>query len=251
MKMRRWIPRAVAFALSASVSVTTWAKDPDPDSEADNYADLWLRLDADRVGVQAWVGGTTPLGPVELASNLVVTQTYPGVKSPLEGAVVAQSGNDYRAPAVRLELGPAFASGGFFFLPKLGVGYDFERKKAVPLVPQLQSIIQAGPAYFESWLQLYFYDVFDDGAQDSFYTRELLLVALNNHWAFGVQAELTAAIRNSPGQTVRGLPVGAVANFSPRELVTFGLFVGVETQSVARNSEHDYLTGRFTTTWVF
>ncbi len=242
---------AVLFVLCTLVTAPSWARDIDPDSEADNYADLWLRLDADRVGVQAWVGGTTPLGPLQLASNLVVTQSYPGVKSPLEGAELARTGDSYRAPAVRLELGPAFASGGFFFLPKLGVGYDFERKKAVPLVPQLITIIQAGPAYFESWLQLYFYDVFDKGAQDSFYTRELLLVALDNHWAFGVQAELTAALQNSPGKTVRGLPVGAVANFSPCELVTFGLFVGVETQRAARNSEHDYLTGRLTSTWVF
>lgn len=225
------------------------AADVDADSQADNYADLWLRFDADRVGFQGYIGGTTPVGPLLLASNLVVTQTYSGAVDPMRPVAPADAYD--RAPVVRAELGPAFSSGGFFFLPKLGLGYDFERPGLGPFVPQLMTIIQGGPLYVESWVQFFLYDLFDDGAQDSFYTRDMILVALSNSWALGPQAELTLAIQNGAGKTLRSLPVGVAINFAPVEAATFGVFLGYETQPIARNAEDDFMAVRVTATFLF
>jgi hypothetical protein len=238
-------------ALFTAFAASAGAAEIDPDSEADNYADVWVRLDADRVGLNAWVGGTTPIGPLELASNVIVSQGWPGAVDPIQGSVVDASGDDYRAPALRLELGPAFATGGFFFLPKVGFGYDLEREKFGPLVPQLFTIIQAGPAYFESWVQFYFYNFLDEGTQDSFYTRDMLLVALSNQFAVGAEVDLTVAIKNSPGKALRSLALGPTATYSPWEPFTVGLFVGYEFQKSARNSEHDFLAGRVTVTYLW
>jgi hypothetical protein len=138
-----------------------------------------------------------------------------------------------------------------FLLPKIGLGYDFERKKLGPLVPQLMTIVEGGPLYVESWAQFFLYDLFDDGSQDSFYTRDMVLVALNNTWAVGPQVELTVAMQNSPGKALRSLPLGAAVNLSPVEALTFGLFAGFETQKVARNAKHDSLAGRLTATLLW
>ena len=242
----------LALASFFALTANAWARDVDPDSKAENYAKAWLRLDADRVGVQGAVGTTVPLGGLELAGNVVVSQPYPGVVDPLQNKKFSQPiGNDYRAPEVRLELGPALSSGGFFFLPKLALGYDFERKKVAPFVPELMTVIQGGPLYVESWVEFFFYSPFDVGAQNSFYTRDLLLVALSNHIALGPQVELTVAIKNSPGKALRALPIGAAANWSPADVFTLGLFVGVETQASARNAQHDFLSGRLTASVLF
>jgi hypothetical protein len=242
----------ILFACSAFSSGTALAHDVDPDSDADNYAKFWLTLDADRVGGQAMAGTTFTLGDLDLAANVVLTQAYSGVVDPLQNADFhAQVGDDYRAPTARLELGPALSAGGFFFLPKLGIGFDFEREQVAPLVPQLVTIIQGGPVYVESWLQVYLYDLFDDGSQDSFYTRDAILVGLSNHWAVGPQVELTVALQNASGQAVRSLPLGARINFSPAEPITFGLFAAYEFEQVARNSENDFLSGRITATLLW
>jgi len=245
--MRKTI--AILFTAACLAPCARAAADVDAHSQADNYADLWLRLDADRVGVAAWVGGTTPVGPLLLASNLVVTQVYSGAVDPMR-PVAAVDAYD-RAPVARVELGPAFSSGGFFFLPKVGLGYDFDRPGLGPFVPQLMTIVQGGPLYVESWVQFFFYDLFDDGAQDSFYTRDMILVALSNSLALGPQAELTLAIQNGAGKTLRSLPVGAGVNFAPVEAATFGAFVGYETQPIARNAEGDVASVRLTATFLF
>lgn len=228
------------------------ARDLDPDSQADNFAKVWLRLDADRVGVTAWAGSTLSAGSLNLAYNLLISQAYPGVVDPLQGArFSAEVGDDYRAPTARLELGPAFSSGGLFLLPKVGLGFDFERKKLGPLVPQLMTILEGGPLYVESWAQFYLYDLFDKGSQDSFYTRDLLLVAIDNTWAVGPQVELTVAMHNSPGKALRSLPLGAAVNLNPVEPLTLGLFLGYEFEESARNSKHDFVAGRLTATLLW
>ncbi len=240
------------FACGAFSSGSALAHDIDPDSDADNYAKFWLTLDADRVGAQAMAGTTLTLGELDLAANVVVTQAYTGVVDPLQNAAFhGEIGDEYRAPTARLELGPALSAGGFFFLPKLGIGFDFERERIAPLVPQLITIIQGGPVYIESWLQVYLYDLFDDGSQDSFYTRDAILVGLNNHWALGPQVELTVALQNATGQAVRSLPLGLRVNCSPAEPIALGLFAGYEFEKVARNSEHDFITGRITATLLW
>ncbi len=223
------------------------ANDWDPDSRADNYAHGWGRLDADRIGLTAWLGTTVPLGHVNLAGNLIATQAYPGVVDPMQGrAFSAAVGDGYRAPTVRLELGPALELGPLFLLPKLGLGYDFERKKVAPFVPQVLAILQGGPLYVESWLQWYLYRPFDKGSQDSFYTRDCLLYAIDNHVAVGLQTEVTVATTPDSRKNLRSLPVGLAANYAPLEALTFGAFVGVETQKSAWNAPHDLLAGRLT-----
>lgn len=233
------------FGASRSAHAGNW----DPDSMADNYARGWVRADADRVGVQAWVGTTLPLGHLELAGDAVFSQAYSGVVDPMQNsAFAAKVGSGYRAPDVRIEVGPALAFGPLFVLPKLGIGYDFERQKIAPFVPQVMLILQGGPLYVESWLQYFVYGAFDKGSQDSFYTRDLVLVAADNHVALGVQAELTYATANSPAKHVRSLPAGVAANWSPCAPLTFGLFAGVETQKSAWNGPHDWVAGRVTAT---
>ncbi|MEY2936183.1 MAG: hypothetical protein RL033_6932, partial [Pseudomonadota bacterium] len=213
---------------------------------ADNYAPLWFSLSADRVGAEIAAGGTQPLGPLDLALDVLVSQPFPGVIDPKRNLATAlQLDADARAPSARLELGPALSWGGFFVLPKIGLGYDFERQQVTPLVPQLQAIIQAGPAYSETWLQLYLYDLFEAGEQDTLYAREALLVALDNQWAVGLQLELSVAVQNAPsGNRWRSFPIGAVANLEISRAWTVGLFAGWETQPEARNGKHDGLAGR-------
>ncbi|MEO8181174.1 MAG: hypothetical protein ABI895_20240 [Deltaproteobacteria bacterium] len=221
--------------------------------QADNYAQLWVSLAADRVGAEIAAGGTQALGALDLALDVVVSQPFPGVVDPKLGqATAVQLDADARAPSARLELGPVLSWGGFFVLPKIGLGYDFEREQVAPLVPQLQTIIQAGPVYFESWLQLYLYELFEAGAQDTLYAREALLVALDNEWALGLQLELSVAVKNAPSaDRLRSSPIGAVANLEVSQGLSLGLFVGWETRREGRNGDHDGLAGRLTMTGLW
>jgi hypothetical protein len=244
MLVRAFFAAAVCTLFLCGPS-TAWATSADPNSEADNYARLWILLEADRVGAQAFAGSTWSLPAFNLAYDIVVSQAYPGVVDPLQGAAfAAKVGDNYRAPTVRLEVGPAYSSGGLFLLPRIGLGYDFERAKVAPLAPQLISILQGGPLYVESWIQFFFYNMFDEGSQDSFYTRDLLLVATSNHFAIGGEIDLTVAIKNAPPSALRSLAFGPRMNWSPADPLTLGLFLGYESRESARNSEHDVLAGR-------
>jgi hypothetical protein len=228
------------------------AADHHAEPDASNYADAWLRLDADRVGVELSAGATPAFGAVDLALDVVLSQAYPGAVDPSQSAAFNAALDDrYRAPSLRLELGPALSWGGLFVLPKLGIGYDFERERVAPLVPQALIIVQAGPGYFESWLQLFLYDLFEDGAQDSFYTRNLLLFALSEPVSLGLELDATVAVQNSAGDALRSLPVGVVGNLQIVRACTLGLFLGLETQREARNSRHDILAARLTTTLLW
>jgi hypothetical protein len=111
--------------------------------------------------------------------------------------------------------------------------------------------VQAGPAYLESWLQLFLYDLFEDGAQDSFYARNLLLVALGEPLSLGLELDATVAVQNGAGDTLRSLPIGLVGNVQIVRAFTLGLFLGYETQPEARNSRHDVIAGRLTTTLLW
>nr|MDQ2646452.1 hypothetical protein [Myxococcota bacterium] len=53
------------FACGAFSSGTALGHDIDPDSDADNYAKLWLTIDADRVGAQAMAGTSLTLGDLD------------------------------------------------------------------------------------------------------------------------------------------------------------------------------------------
>jgi hypothetical protein len=219
------------------------------DADSGNYAHVWLRADSDRVGLQLWAGATPAIGSLDLAIDVVVSQAYPGALDPTQsGAYNAALDDSYRAPSVRLELGPAFSWGGFFVSPKLGIGYDFERERVAPLVPQAFVIVQAGPAYLESWLQLFLYDLLEAGAQDSFYTRNLLLVALGEPVSVGFELDATVAVQNSAGDALRSLPLGLAGNVQVARELTFGLFLGYETQREARRSRGDFVAGRVTAT---
>jgi hypothetical protein len=132
-------------------------------------------------------------------------------------------------------------------LPKIGIGYDFERGRVAPLVPQLIFIVQAGPLYLESWHQLFLYDLFADGAQDSYYTRNQLLLALVPEVSVGLELDLTVAVQSSAGD-VRSWPFGVVTNVQLTRTFTVGAFIGYESQREARNSRNDWLAGRLTAT---
>jgi hypothetical protein len=53
---------------------------------AGNYADTWLRLDADHVGLQLRLGATPGVGPVDRAIDVVASQVYPGTIDPSQNA---------------------------------------------------------------------------------------------------------------------------------------------------------------------
>jgi hypothetical protein len=132
-------------------------------------------------------------------------------------------------------------------LPKIGIGYDFERRRMAPLVPQLILIVQAGPLYLESWHQLFLYDLFVDGAQDSYYTRNQLLLAPVPEVSVGLELDLTVAVQSSAGD-VRSWPFGVVTNVQLTRTFTVGAFIGYESQREARNSRNAWLAGRLTAT---
>jgi hypothetical protein len=219
------------------------------DPDGGNYAHVWARADADRVGLQLWTGATPALGSLDLAIDLVISQAYPGAVDPTQSSAYNLALDDeYRAPSIRLGLGPAFSWGSLFVSPKLGIGYDFERQRLAPLVPQAFVIVQAGPAYFESWQQIFLYDLFEAGAQDSYYTRNLLLVALGEPTSVGLELDATVAIQNSAGDALRSLPFGVAGNVQVARELTFGLFLGYESQPEARNTRGDFVAGRVTAT---
>jgi hypothetical protein len=95
------------------------------------------------------------------------------------------------------------------------------------------------------------YDVFEAGGQDSFHTRNTLLVALSPPLAVGAEVDVTVAFRNFTGSALRSLPIGAVANVQLAPPFTLGLFLGYETQGEARNARHDVIAGRLTATLLW
>ena len=203
----------------------------------------WFRIDSDLAGLSLWVGATHDLGGVGLATDVVVSSgSYEDIST---GEVVPFS-------LAELDVGPAFAfvDGGVAVTPMVGIQFDWMQRRAVALpAPQLFTIVNLGPVYFESWIQCFFYGVFDEAAQirDNFYTRNFLLYKLGRFIALGPNVELTYLFDS---QQIVSLPVGGALMLNYGKNATLLLALGYETDEQARASSggsgERAVAGRFT-----
>jgi hypothetical protein len=248
---RRWRGGA-ALAAGSCVLVSSpaaFAETPDPSSRDANYADVWLRLDADRSAVQAWAGGTQSWSGFDLGANLVLTQYYPNAWDALQNDTVnAALAHQTRAPAVRAEVGPALLFGSLFIQPKLGLGYDFELETVGPFVPQTTAIFEAAFVYVELWAQFHLYSPFEAGLQDSVYARAAVLASWNSRIGLGVQGETTLALKNFDGSHWRSVPLGLVGTVDVWGPLTLGVFAGGD---VAKAAHYHFPVGRLTASYLF
>ncbi len=248
--MKAPLTLTLSCALSAGQTLDALAVHAaDRDSRANDYSRLWLRQDVDRSRAQLSVGTNQPLGALDLALALRVDQHWTDTVDPRDSAASIDA--KYRAPTLHFEAGPALSSGGFFLLPELSLGYDFERGRFAQFTPELMSIIQGGPIYAETWLRFALDSLFQKGSEDNFDARQLLLVAIDNHLAVGAEADFVVAFDNAPGPALRSLPLGPIVNVSPFAALTFGVFLGYEFRPVARQTSLDALGGRLTVTEVW
>jgi len=183
----------------------------------------WLRFDVDREGPRIWVGAVHSLGGIDLASDIYFNGSY----------------------AV-LDVGVVLGFGPVSFLPMFGMGFDFAEGEAANIIgPQLFTLIDTEPLYFESWVQLYFNEVFGTyagrlrGPGNEFYTRNFLLYNVSDHFAVGPQMELNYDF--SSGVLVE-LPVGGGVNVHYGDHNTLALYLAYDTQA----ADSDRLAGRFT-----
>ena len=203
----------------------------------------WFRVDSDLSGLSLWVGATHDLGGVGLATDVVVSS---GAFSDLaSGTVVPFS-------LAEFDVGPAFAfvDGAVAITPMVGIQFDWVQRRTVSLpAPQLFTIVNLGPIYFESWVQFYFYGLFTDGAsvRDNLYTRDFLLYKLSDSVAFGPNFELTYLFHN---RRVFSLPIGGAAMLNYGKSSTLLVALGYETDADARASSGGSgdraVAGRFT-----
>ena len=238
-----------ACLVSLAASSSAWATALDPSSRDANYADLWLRLDADRSAAQAWVGGTKSWSGLDLGANLVLTQFYPDAWDPLQNDAVNQAlNNQTRAPAVRAEVSPGLLFGSLFIQPKLGLGYDFELETIGPLVPQVTAILEAFFLYVELSAQVHLYSPFESGLQDSLATRFVTLFTTNSRFGVGAQVEGIVALHNFDGSALRSIPVGLTASVAALPGLTLGVFAGADPAHAAR---YHFPVGRLTVAFLF
>lgn len=188
----------------------------------------WFRTDTDSLGTQIWVGAShSPsfLGGISLDTDIYVVGTFGELDLGL-GIPVVESES--------LELS---------FLPMVGIGFDYAAANGPSslIAPQLFTYLTAGSIYFESWIQGFFNSIFDEEAGDSFYTRNFLLLSLNDTLAVGPQVEVTLDLGDDGG--LGSMVVGARANVGYGENNTLGVFVGFETQ---KEDDDTGITGRMT-----
>jgi hypothetical protein len=210
---------ALLLALAALLAAAS------PSSAQSNFRDKpqgYVRIDTNLRDNQFWLGGALPLGPIDLQGDLI-----------LEGR------------RLQGDVGVAFYVGSLALLPMVGISYDFGPHEVDRLiVPRLFSVLEAGPIYLESWLELTFRDVVNDGARDDFYTRDFLLFTVHEQLAIGPQVEVRYALRHGPDKRLVNLPVGG--QISTRwGGSTFAVFLGYELAKYSRR-DGDGVTGRFT-----
>ena len=192
----------------------------------------WFRTDTDSLGTQIWVGAShSPdfLGGLSLDTDIYVVGTFGELDIGLGIPVVDSD-------ALSLS-----------FLPMVGIGFDYAAADGPSslIAPQLFTYLTAGSIYFESWIQGFFNSPFDYG-DDSIYTRDFVLLSLNDTIAVGPQVEVTIGLGDDGG--LSSMVVGGRANVGYGENNTLGVFVGFETQ---KEDEETGLTGRmtFVRTW--
>ena len=199
--------------------------------EESSSASGWFRTDTDSLGTQIWVGAShSPsfLGGLSLDTDIYVVGTFGELDIGLGIPVVDSD------------------SLSLSFLPMVGIGFDYAAPNGPSslIAPQLFTYLTAGSIYFESWIQGFFNSPFDYG-DDSIYTRNFLLLSLNDTLSVGPQVEVTLDLTNGG---LGGLAPGLRANVAYGENNTLGVFVGFETQ---KEDEDTGITGRmtFVRTW--
>ena len=202
-------------------------------TEEESSISGWFRTDTDSLGTQIWFGAShSPsfLGGLSLDSDIYVSGTFGELDIGL-GIPVADSDS--------LSLS---------FLPMVGIGFDYAAADGPSslIAPQVFTYLTAGSIYFESWIQGFFNSMFDEEAGDSFYTRNFVLLSLNDTLQVGPQVEATLDLGDDGG--LGSMVVGARANVGYGENNTLGVFVGFETQ---KGDDETGLTGRmtFVRTW--
>ncbi len=194
--------------------------------EEASSASGWFRTDTDSLGTQIWVGAShSPsfLGGLSLDTDIYVVGTFGELDIGLGIPVVDSD------------------SLSLSFLPMVGIGFDYAAPNGPSslIAPQLFTYLTAGSIYFESWIQGFFNSPFDYG-DDSIYTRNFLLLSLNDTLSVGPQVEVTLDLTNGG---LDGLAPGLRANVAYGENNTLGVFVGFETQ---KEDEDTGITGRMT-----
>ena len=194
--------------------------------EESSSASGWFRTDTDSLGTQIWVGAShSPsfLGGLSLDTDIYVVGTFGELDVGLGIPVVDSD------------------SLSLSFLPMVGIGFDYAAPNGPSslIAPQLFTYLTAGSIYFESWIQGFFNSPFDYG-DDSIYTRNFLLLSLNDTLSVGPQVEVTLDLTNGG---LGGLAPGLRANVAYGENNTLGVFVGFETQ---KEDEDTGITGRMT-----
>ena len=201
--------------------------------EESSSASGWFRTDTDGLGTQIWFGAShSPsfLGSLSLDTDIYVVDTFGELDVGI-GIPVADSDS--------LSLS---------FLPMVGIGFDYAAPNGPSslIAPQLFTYLTAGSIYFESWIQGFFNSMFDEEAGDSLYTRDFILLSLNDTLSIGPQVEVTIDLGDDGG--LGSMVVGGRANVAYGENNTLGVFVGFETQ---KGDEDTGITGRmtFVRTW--
>ena len=194
--------------------------------EEESSVSGWFRTDTDSLGTQIWVGAShSPsfLGGLSLDTDIYVVGTFGELDIGLGIPVVDSD------------------SLSLSFLPMVGIGFDYAAPNGPSslIAPQLFTYLTAGSIYFESWIQGFFNSPFDYG-DDSIYTRNFVLLSLNDTLSVGPQVEVTLDLTNGG---LGGLGPGLRANVGYGENNTLGVFVGFETQ---KEDEDTGITGRMT-----
>ena len=201
--------------------------------EESSSASGWFRTDTDSLGTQIWVGAShSPSflpGDLSLDTDIYVVGTFGELDIGLGIPVVDSD------------------SLSLSFLPMVGIGFDYATPNGPSslIAPQLFTYLTAGSVYFESWIQGFFNSPFDYG-DDSIYTRDFLLLSLNDTVAIGPQVEVTLGLGDEGG--LSSFVVGGRANVGYGENNTLGVFVGYE---IEKGDEDTGITGRmtFVRTW--
>ncbi len=199
-----------------------------PATEDEVYPPGWFRIDSDLNGLQLWVGATHDLGGVALASDAYV-YSYNGLSFG------------------EFDLGPAFTlgDGALIITPMIGINFNWTSQKTNAIVPQLYFVGGGGPAYFESWWQLFLQKPFEDTVNlglNYLYTRNFVTFAISDHFAIGpeldawISLDKSITVEPSSGdeKTLFHLPIGGVAKLHYGKDNTFFGFLGYETQKIGK-----------------
>lgn len=231
--MKKLLLASLFFIVSYIVaSSSSYAQTEQTDIDDEHPVSGWLRVEMDPEGPQLWVGSSYYLADfVDLAANARLVSS-----------------------TAEFDLGLAFYVGPVSLTPMLGIVFDFDPEELRPAalsVPQLFTVIDGKVVYFESWIQLFFQDLFADEQEpqrDYFYSRNFLLIVLGSQFAIGPQIEIDVSFNNAGEEPLVSLPLGGRINLGLGETSILGLFLGYEFE---KHEDALGLTGRFSfiTSW--